>query len=265
MRLGKHLVVKLWESHLNYLGENSIALGESHIVDYLANIMLPGPHYYYIIDSPTLTLDFVKLSTDFAMGVPTENISIETIIDLIHPEDMTFFLRCEDLVAFFLRKIVAPEKITKYKINYCLREKIADGSYRLFLLQTITMRTTEDGALLKVFGSHTDISHITEENNYRLSLIGMDGEPSYLGIDVFSPDVFDGFKPFPLPEQKCTFSKRELEVLRLLGNGSKSQEIAQELNISIQTVYTHRKNILSKSNGASTTEVIVDSIRKGLI
>lgn len=46
--------------------------------------------------------------------------------------------------------------------------------------------------------------------------------------------------------------KRAKEVLRLVALGKSSAEIAQELNISIETVNTHRKNI-KKKLGISTT------------
>lgn len=41
-------------------------------------------------------------------------------------------------------------------------------------------------------------------------------------------------------------SKREREVLRLMAHGNGSQEIAEQLYISVNTVKTHRKKILNK-------------------
>ncbi|NJY62711.1 helix-turn-helix transcriptional regulator [Salinimicrobium sp. CDJ15-81-2] len=46
--------------------------------------------------------------------------------------------------------------------------------------------------------------------------------------------------------------KRAKEVLRLVALGKSSSEIAEELNISTETVNTHRKNI-KKKLGISTT------------
>lgn len=43
-----------------------------------------------------------------------------------------------------------------------------------------------------------------------------------------------------------TLSQREIEVLRLIASGRINKEIAQELNISINTVLSHRKNITAK-------------------
>jgi DNA-binding NarL/FixJ family response regulator len=52
------------------------------------------------------------------------------------------------------------------------------------------------------------------------------------------------------------FSKRELEVMRLIYAEQKNQEIAINLNISVSTVETHKKNILKKLNVKSTIGLI---------
>jgi DNA-binding NarL/FixJ family response regulator len=52
------------------------------------------------------------------------------------------------------------------------------------------------------------------------------------------------------------FSKREKEILLLLSNGKGSKAIAELLNISINTVDTHRKHILRKANCKTTVELV---------
>lgn len=50
----------------------------------------------------------------------------------------------------------------------------------------------------------------------------------------------------PLSENGGELSPREIEVLQLLVRGCINKEIAERLNISFNTVLTHRKNITSK-------------------
>ena len=183
---------------------------------------------------------------------------------VLHPDDINFMIRCEDVGAYFLKNCIPPEKMVKYKICYCLRERVKDGSYRLFMLQTITMKTTPEGSLLKVFGSHTDISHITTVNNHRLSIIGLQGEPSYMELDVYQDDVFKDYIPYPGLTQN-PLSKRELEVLQLLGMGLSTAEIAEKLFISPETVTSHRKNIMRKTKTRNTVELIVESLKNGIL
>jgi two-component system nitrate/nitrite response regulator NarL len=51
-------------------------------------------------------------------------------------------------------------------------------------------------------------------------------------------------------------STREREILRLIGNGQTSQEIADQLFIGKSTVDTHRKNILRKMSIHGKTDLI---------
>ena len=51
-------------------------------------------------------------------------------------------------------------------------------------------------------------------------------------------------------------SDRELEILRLIGNGYNSQEIAVALNISAKTVESHRGNMRQKLSLATGAELI---------
>jgi two-component system, NarL family, response regulator NreC len=60
-----------------------------------------------------------------------------------------------------------------------------------------------------------------------------------------------------------TLSKREREVLKLIGEGHKNQEIAEMLFISVNTVEKHRSNIMEKLNVHSTASLIALAIEKG--
>ncbi|MBL0292777.1 MAG: response regulator transcription factor [Saprospiraceae bacterium] len=61
------------------------------------------------------------------------------------------------------------------------------------------------------------------------------------------------------------YTKREIEVLREIAKGKTSQQIASELFISLNTVETHRKNILSKSEAKNMTELINFANKSGII
>ena len=55
----------------------------------------------------------------------------------------------------------------------------------------------------------------------------------------------------PIPDE---LSQRELEVLRLLAAGKSNRDIADALFISLNTVATHVRNILTKTGCANRTE-----------
>lgn len=59
-------------------------------------------------------------------------------------------------------------------------------------------------------------------------------------------------------------SAREREVLQQLAEGKNNREVAEQLNISVKTVESHRKNIMEKLNLFSIAELTKYAIREGI-
>ncbi len=62
-----------------------------------------------------------------------------------------------------------------------------------------------------------------------------------------------------------TLTQREKEILRLVGQGLSSQEIADKLVLSVNTVQTHRMHIMEKLDLHSRAELIKFAVRLGLL
>ncbi len=60
-------------------------------------------------------------------------------------------------------------------------------------------------------------------------------------------------------------TRREREVLELIAKGMTSSEIATQLYVSITTIHTHRKSLLSKFNLNNTAALIKSAIEYNLI
>ena len=60
-------------------------------------------------------------------------------------------------------------------------------------------------------------------------------------------------------------SKRERQVLELVGEGLNNQTIGEELGLSPKTIARHRERIMKKLNMHSRTELVKFAIRTGLI
>ena len=71
----------------------------------------------------------------------------------------------------------------------------------------------------------------------------------------------------PLPEvlQRKILSDRELEVLSLIVQGYINKEIADQLNIGLTTVITHRKNIMDKLGMKSVSALTIYAIMHGYV
>lgn len=68
-----------------------------------------------------------------------------------------------------------------------------------------------------------------------------------------------------IPNSTETLSDRETEVLQLLATGLSNKEIADRLNISINTAITHRKNISQKTGIKSISGLTIYAVAKKLI
>ena len=62
-----------------------------------------------------------------------------------------------------------------------------------------------------------------------------------------------------------TLTAREREILKLIAEGYKNKEIANDLCISVKTVEKHRSNLMQKLNLRSVQALITFAIRKGLV
>ncbi len=60
-------------------------------------------------------------------------------------------------------------------------------------------------------------------------------------------------------------TQRELEIVNLMVQGMNAQEIAENLHLSVHTIYTHRKNIMRKLDVSSAAEVILYAINTKLL
>ncbi len=61
------------------------------------------------------------------------------------------------------------------------------------------------------------------------------------------------------------FSDREFELIKLIAAGLNSEQIAAKLSLSVNTVNTHRRNILTKTNKSTTQELVIELKTKGIL
>lgn len=66
-------------------------------------------------------------------------------------------------------------------------------------------------------------------------------------------------------EDATQLTRRELEVLSLVAQGATDKEVADELSVSVHTVKSHMRNILSKLHLSHRREAALYALREGLI
>lgn len=218
----------------------------------LINIFQVGDYYYMIFNPPEMVIEYASSSIEETLGYKPEEFTLDKLFSIIHPDDLPYFMDFEATVTQFFTQL-PPEKIMKYKSRYDYRLKKASGEDIRILQQIVTIQSDEDGAVLRTFVVHTDITDLKKDNRMVLSFIGLDNEPSY--IDVKPIQKFS-------PSQEI-FTRREKEVLYHISQNCQTAEIAEILNISPATVSTHRKNIYRKTKATSLLELITMALERG--
>ena len=94
----------------------------------------------------------------------------------------------------------------------------------------------------------------------------------YAGESVLQPSiarkVIEGYNASTRPGSKGMtgpLTKKEMDVLRLASKGITNKEIAEELNLKVQTVRGRLKKVFKKLNVSSRTEAVMYAMKKGWI
>ncbi|WP_105102421.1 LuxR C-terminal-related transcriptional regulator [Microbulbifer pacificus] len=255
----KNLIHRAWRNVPDFFAKHDVSVQRKEIDEFIATTFSTGAAYYYVLDFFNIQQPMlVSKSVEQILGLDPSRTTIQSIIERGHPEDLSFASRAEETALKILNNQIGREQVKNYKISYCGRLRTRDGSYRMFNHQALILATDDDNRVSKVLSIHTDISHITTRNNYKLSLLHLFGGESYLNIDVFDKDM-------QIIGAPSLFTEREMQIVRLLSDGKTSIEISEMLKISQHTVKNHRKNILKKSGCKTTGQLVSKVLVEGLV
>lgn len=121
-----------------------------------------------------------------------------------------------------------------------------------------SLRAGADGYVLKD-ATHSElmmsIQHVLKGNRYLSPAVS----------DQIICGYLEGSQPGRRDSPWTALTQREREVLKLIAEGFKNKEIADELCISIKTVEKHRSNLMAKLNRHSASALTAYAIEKGLL
>jgi len=109
----------------------------------------------------------------------------------------------------------------------------------------IVLQTDSKGSPLIVLSFGYNITHIKKGDSISAAIVSSKGHELY--NYNFQLNKVENIKPF---------SKQEMTILKLLGQGMETKQIAEKLFISPHTVDTHRRNLINKTNCIDTTGVV---------
>ncbi len=243
----KHVLLDVWNDFPEIRATGCKPAKTPSVERFIAEMFSVGEFYYYTVnltDSSILNCHENALKMHGLAQCPQH---LSDVIDLVHPEDIPFVMEAERMSIAKVKEI-GFEHYLDIKTSYCFRMKIADGSYQLFHHQSLHIAKDTAGRVTQSVNIHTNIQHLTPVNSYIVLVSGINGRNDFHQMQ-YQEKNSGAIIPVNL-------TKREKEILHLLGQGYTSAEISERLVLSPHTVLTHRKNILKKSKARNSSELI---------
>ena len=204
-----------------------------------------------VFDCYTNKFVFVSDNIPKLYGLDSRRLFIhghQPVIEVIHPDDIDYGLLVRKKIYSILLSFSNEEK-RNYKAIHEMRIRNMRGEYIRIIEQEQVLELDKSGniwlmlSVIDVDASHE--SEIIKSHLYNFKT----GEQIFIDLS----DTLDE----PL-------TNRELEVLRFMKKGLLSKEIAEALKVSINTVNSHRQNILQKLKANNSIEAVNFAQRLGL-
>lgn len=230
----------------------------------MASLFTPGDFYFYIVNFYDLRMEYVYPNVERILGVKPAEFDVKALLSCLPEAEVQAMQRKEAVASDFLFHHIEAAEIPNYKVLYCFKARVG-GQLKTIMHQATALSVSNSGRVEHVLGIHTDVSHMNQIDTSRLSLVAMKGGPSYYNLDV-SQGRFDHRLQSPPPQPLIQeLTQRELEVLKLLARGFEANDIARALHVSPETIRTHRKNMLRKSDCHNTAELVAQCMVAGLL
>ena len=205
--------------------------------------------FFCITNTQDLTFEYISKNLTACLGLDANALKIEGMRSFwsrMHPEDIELWLKAlNDLMDFTLNEIGLEErKRMSYTWNY--RLKNLEGNYVNIIQNTTPLEFDASGKPIIGLAHYTVLdSKIKLPITATAKFLNEQNEYETKYFNNFSQKLLNN-----------DISNRERDIVRLLVLNHSSKEIAEKLNISSNTVDTHRRNILKKLNISSTGELI---------
>jgi DNA-binding NarL/FixJ family response regulator len=127
--------------------------------------------------------------------------------------------------------------------------------------ETYLMRTLAAGAKGYLLKESADV------DLHRAVEVVAQGKPFFSPAiaDTLLEDYMRQLQQRGLQDSYDLLTEREKEILQLLAEGRSNKDVAGVLNLSTNTVETHRTRIMQKLDLHSTADIVLYAVRKGII
>jgi hypothetical protein len=225
--------------------------GDDPIMQRIEEVMEKNNQFLSVMHMEKIKYLFSSKRSNQVLGVEASQLNPAHFQSAAHPDDL-------DRLAWVSCQTLKEEgKIFRQKkgsalLSYTLRFRNGSGNFVNYLGQDYLFyaENPNDAVYLVRIITNVDWWKMKPDNYHQ-----------YVGKDL---------SLFRFPDEQLlkiapVFSKRELEIIKLIESGLSSKEIAARLFLSIHTVNTHRTNILEKSTKAHLSDLIYELKEQGLV
>ena len=202
--------------------------------------------YIFLYSSYSSSIVYHKGIDEF-LGLKIKLLNNVSLISFIHKDDKDQAKSIYNRVyRYWLRKDISPsEQVLTVKY------KIIDAKKNIKNVCCRTMVIVKNAKEIVTLNLVSDISQFNTGSNMLWSLTGKDSYRFYELNRIIT--------------EQHSLTSRELEIIKCLAKGMNSKETANFLKISLYTVYTHRRNMLTKMNFDNILQLVNFAFKKGLI
>jgi hypothetical protein len=207
--------------------------------------------FFYVADAIEMKIHYTSKRSNLTIGISPEDLTFYHFMEATHPDDIQRLNLGRSKLVKMAQDLYVQEKgYGLLSTNF--RMRVPSGEYSDFLIQIYLFYTTIPNKTVFFLKIHTNIDwHKKIKHGYHY----------YTGDDL-------SYLRYPDDEMLMKgniFSDREFEIIRLIESGLSSEEIAKKLFISVNTVNTHRRNMLDKSGKTSMSDLIYYLKERGVL
>lgn len=215
-------------------------------------VMEEAPSVMFIFNFSTMIYDYFSPNTERIMGYSPKNIvgltGAEFALSVFEPSHLSVLIDLNSNIAMkYYQEYAALKKAQDIRLSYTCKLRKANGEYIWALMQTNVLEVLDNGFPRRTIAFLTDITDVKTDE--KINFIVAAKSNTDAGYNTLYAIHYDQNKPSLL-------TRREMEILNLLSKGLKNADIADRLNISKDTVKTHRKNILKKTGKSNFIELL---------
>jgi len=221
------------------------------IMQELEKIMEEHDQFLSVINVDQIRYLYTSRRSMQMLGIESTHFNPAHLLSAVHPDDLDKLSWVNGQLLKVGGEIFEDKKETAL-LSFTLRLRNPSGNYAKVLGQNYFFYTAVPKKGVLCIRVYTNIDWCKLKNNCFHQYVGND-------LSLFK------FPDEQLLKIAQIYSKRELEIIKLIESGLSSKEVAAKLFLSVFTVNTHRSNILAKSGKSHLSDLIYELKEQGLI